>query len=425
VNVGLGYAISANQVKNFVPDLLATKIAQHGTLDAIFGTRGGQVVCTSINFDSPIARAGLELGDELLEFEGETVRDANQLTNVLSTLPAGWPVTVTFRRGEERITASVRLNWLPYEPIVRGGKDEKPQPKEDDKPKDEEPTEKPDEAKEKQSDDTPAADPKKPEPKEPKKEGEQPEAPKRPPVRVAMPKMPLKDAGKIRDQELNKSHAELLLRRWIDSCRGGVENQPAAIQVVDELREKDQIVGKQTSVFTADGRFHTVIELRGEQTTAAFDGKTYRLRQNDETKEVSRAKLLRQALVSQAFVFTQIIATKPATDGLVLEGSDKAQNRAAFRLAFANDDSETLYLWLRAFTDDGRPAFSCLKSGVGLDDETIPAMQYHDWQPLAAGISLPHRRVLVKGLAEKPQLESILKEHAAITTISDAAFRLE
>ncbi|MEM7457661.1 MAG: trypsin-like peptidase domain-containing protein, partial [Planctomycetota bacterium] len=34
VNVGLGYAISANQIKNFIPDLLATKLVEHGTLDA-------------------------------------------------------------------------------------------------------------------------------------------------------------------------------------------------------------------------------------------------------------------------------------------------------------------------------------------------------------------------------------------------------
>ena len=34
VNVGLGYAISVNQIKKFIPDLLATKVSLHGTLDA-------------------------------------------------------------------------------------------------------------------------------------------------------------------------------------------------------------------------------------------------------------------------------------------------------------------------------------------------------------------------------------------------------
>src|SRR5687768_1391889 len=56
VNVGLGYAISVNQVKNFIPELLATKIAQHGTLDAVFGNRSGQVICHTLNLDSPVAK---------------------------------------------------------------------------------------------------------------------------------------------------------------------------------------------------------------------------------------------------------------------------------------------------------------------------------------------------------------------------------
>src|SRR5690606_7675457 len=68
VNVGVGYAISMEQIRNFIPDLLATKVVQHGTLDAQFSTRGGHVVCSAINLDSPIARAGLKLGDRLISF---------------------------------------------------------------------------------------------------------------------------------------------------------------------------------------------------------------------------------------------------------------------------------------------------------------------------------------------------------------------
>ncbi|MFO0528015.1 MAG: S1C family serine protease [Planctomycetota bacterium] len=97
VNVGLGYAISSNQIKNFLPDLLATKLVEHGTLDANFSDQGGRVICSTINEVSPVAEAGLELGDELLEFEGEAIRSANQYMNLVCTLPADWPARLKVR----------------------------------------------------------------------------------------------------------------------------------------------------------------------------------------------------------------------------------------------------------------------------------------------------------------------------------------
>ena len=58
VNVGVGYAISIEQIKNFIPEMLATKVALHGTLNAVFGNRRAGVICYQLNLDSPIADAG-------------------------------------------------------------------------------------------------------------------------------------------------------------------------------------------------------------------------------------------------------------------------------------------------------------------------------------------------------------------------------
>ena len=116
VNVGLGYAISSNQIKNFIPDLLATKLTEHGTLDASFSERDGKVVCSQIDLDSVAAEAGLELEDELLEFEGVKILAANQFTNLICTLPAGWPAELLVRKSdgtEQRLV--VRLLGLPYQ----------------------------------------------------------------------------------------------------------------------------------------------------------------------------------------------------------------------------------------------------------------------------------------------------------------------
>ena len=66
IDVGLGYAISSNQLKYFLPDLLATKVAQHGTLDANAQTRHhvvehvvvliAELIDENLNWDVPIAQ---------------------------------------------------------------------------------------------------------------------------------------------------------------------------------------------------------------------------------------------------------------------------------------------------------------------------------------------------------------------------------
>lgn len=116
VNVGLGYAISSDQVKNFLPDLLATKLTEHGSLDAQFGDRDGKIVCERLNLDSAAARAGLELGDQLVKFQGYPVQTANQFTNLISTMPEGWPVhlEVVDSKGNAK-SVWLRLLGLPYQ----------------------------------------------------------------------------------------------------------------------------------------------------------------------------------------------------------------------------------------------------------------------------------------------------------------------
>ncbi len=117
VNVGLGYAISSNQSRNFLGDLMATFLAQHGTLDASFSDytdRG--ILCSSINEYSDAAKAGLELADRLLELEGVPVETANEVASLMCTLPRGWPTTLRIQKpdGTEK-TVTVRLSGLPYQ----------------------------------------------------------------------------------------------------------------------------------------------------------------------------------------------------------------------------------------------------------------------------------------------------------------------
>jgi len=128
VNVGLGYAVSINQIKRFLPGLRAGRLCSHGTLGIMVRRVGPSLIIGAIQGLSPAERAGLQLGDELLEVAGRPLRTPNQYNNLLATLPANWPVRVKVRRpppldgaghpGRE-IDAVARLEPLPLRtPLV-------------------------------------------------------------------------------------------------------------------------------------------------------------------------------------------------------------------------------------------------------------------------------------------------------------------
>ena len=105
VNVGVGFAIASNQIRNFLGDLVAGRHAEHGTLDmsAWFMTsREGKekrrgVFVQQMFQDSVTAAAGVGLGDEITRFNGVDVRSANQLATMVGVLPAGTWVTLRHR----------------------------------------------------------------------------------------------------------------------------------------------------------------------------------------------------------------------------------------------------------------------------------------------------------------------------------------
>jgi len=105
VNVGVGFAIASNQIKNFLGDLVAGRHTEHGTLDmsAWFMTsRDGKehkrgVFVQQTFKDSIVTEAGVGLGDEITRFNGTEVRSANQLATMVGVLPAGTWVTLRHR----------------------------------------------------------------------------------------------------------------------------------------------------------------------------------------------------------------------------------------------------------------------------------------------------------------------------------------
>ena len=106
MNSGVGYALSINQVKNFMGHLRAGLDVDHASLGALMGTRSeetgnvslGKVVVTQILEESDVFRRGLDQEDELISFMGRPISSVNQYKNALGIVPRGWRVPLEFRR---------------------------------------------------------------------------------------------------------------------------------------------------------------------------------------------------------------------------------------------------------------------------------------------------------------------------------------
>ncbi len=116
VNVGVGYAISINQIKRFIGLLKSGRIVDHATLGATVSTDSERrVVVDDILDDSDAYRRGLRYGDELVRFAGRDISSTNAFKNVLGTYPNGWRVPLTYRRDGKEYNIRVRLAALHLE----------------------------------------------------------------------------------------------------------------------------------------------------------------------------------------------------------------------------------------------------------------------------------------------------------------------
>jgi serine protease Do len=113
VNAGAGYAISINQIRNFLGGLRSGRIVDHASLGATVSRDShGGVIVSQILEESDAYRRGLRVDDEIVSFAGRPIHSVNQFKNVLGIFPEDWKVSLVYRRENEKHEIRVRLRSL-------------------------------------------------------------------------------------------------------------------------------------------------------------------------------------------------------------------------------------------------------------------------------------------------------------------------
>ena len=113
-NVGIGFAIPANTVKNVVAQLKATGKASHaylGVSTADASGAGAQVA--QVTASGPAATGGLEPGDVITSLGGKAVDDSSALTALVDSHKAGDSVQVDVTRNGSKKSLTVKLGERP------------------------------------------------------------------------------------------------------------------------------------------------------------------------------------------------------------------------------------------------------------------------------------------------------------------------
>ncbi len=132
VNVGVGYAISINQIKNFLPQLRAGMDTDHASLGMSVESstdegRLGRLTVKNMIL-SETSRRGVARGDEILNFAGRPLRSVNQFKNVLGIYPKGWRLPLVYQHGGEKREVLVRLQGSQRQEISAPNEPAQPAP---------------------------------------------------------------------------------------------------------------------------------------------------------------------------------------------------------------------------------------------------------------------------------------------------------
>jgi putative serine protease PepD len=114
-NVGIGFAVSSNTVRQVVPGLKLGKKIEHPWLGVSIGisTSGKGALIAKATPGGPAANAGIQAGDVIESVNGKAIADSTDLAVTVNTEKVGEKVEVKYTRGGKEQTASVTVGTRP------------------------------------------------------------------------------------------------------------------------------------------------------------------------------------------------------------------------------------------------------------------------------------------------------------------------
>jgi putative serine protease PepD len=110
-NIGVGFAIPANDAVKVAQQLIAKGTAQHATLGVSAQTApdGGGAAIQEVQANSPAASAGLRNGDVIVKVGDRAVVDVDSLVAAVRDHDPGSKVEITYKRDGKEAKATATL----------------------------------------------------------------------------------------------------------------------------------------------------------------------------------------------------------------------------------------------------------------------------------------------------------------------------
>jgi serine protease Do len=129
-NIGIGFAIPINLVKELLPQLRGKGKVTRGYLgvliqkvtpeiaDSLGMDKGRGALVANVSKDGPAEKAGVKVGDVIIEFDGKEIKDSGDLPIIVARTPVDRRVRMKVLRDKKELQLQVSVGELKDEEVV-------------------------------------------------------------------------------------------------------------------------------------------------------------------------------------------------------------------------------------------------------------------------------------------------------------------